>query len=478
MVALAREYAPDAKVVVGGYGVAIDEPEQYFGTEHICRGDGVAYMRTLLDEPARPFVDPQTESRPARMLGFKLPSSVYVVGSLGCDKGCDFCITSHFFGCKTTGVVSSGQQLLDLILRHRAKERNRLERDGVQNVFIFSEDFLANKQIVTEFHDLYRDLRDGLPVSIGCFGSAAAVAQYTGEYLAEAGITSIWIGVESRLFKHRKLRDVDLPALFADLHDNGIVTTASLILGLPAHTPANIQDDIDFLLRLEPTFCQFSLYTPLPGTPAYATALKKGWLKPDFDSRMATGFNQYFDHPSFASGELEGLLASCLDREMRELGPSAIRCLGALALRHARARAAGNAPRARRIVVYSGRTLLLAPLIWPLAVLYRPALKKTAALLRLLHLLLRVRGPLIVAALLLSPFVSLVVLMNFFFAMFLERLGRSPLRFSYTMDYGAGRRREEPVEPMAPSPASLVQLRRRPRHSEPCAETDVAAAAP
>lgn len=461
MARLARQVAPRVKVVVGGYGVAIEDPEEYFGTPYICRGDGVAYMKELLGEPRRPFVDPQTESRPARLFGVQLPSSLYVVGSLGCDKACDFCITSYFFRCKTTGLLGSGARLLELILQHRRHNDRRLRRQGIQNVFIFSEDFLADYTLVTEFHDLYRALRDDLPVSIGCFGSAAAVAQYDPAYLAEAGITSIWIGVESRLFRHRKLRDVDVSALFRGLHRSGIVTTASLILGLPEHTPSNIQEDVDLLLSLGPTFCQFSLYTPLPGTPAYTRAIHKGWLRSDYDSRLVTGFNEYFDHPAFPRGALESLLKDCLRREMAELGPSVLRYAAALTHRASNATAHPTYHRAKALAAHAKRTLVLATFVWPVALLYRPSRVKTATLWKLLMQILGISGLRAGLALLFSPMTSLLALSYWGLTAGLEHLGLLSFAPTCTRDYRMTDTNGPPITPSCPTGTSSARLHRR-----------------
>jgi radical SAM superfamily enzyme YgiQ (UPF0313 family) len=53
------------------------------------------------------------------------------------------------------------------------------------------------------------------------------------------------------------------------------------MLGLPNETKQSLQDTIDLAFSLGLNSCQFSIATPLPGTPFYDTAKKNGWLVTD-----------------------------------------------------------------------------------------------------------------------------------------------------------------------------------------------------
>src|ERR1017187_2989557 len=54
-VALIRQYAPDSKIVLGGYGTVLkDEQLKPYG-DFICREEGVGYFRRLLGEPEIPM---------------------------------------------------------------------------------------------------------------------------------------------------------------------------------------------------------------------------------------------------------------------------------------------------------------------------------------------------------------------------------------------------------------------------------------
>ncbi|MEO5355899.1 MAG: hypothetical protein H7844_01205 [Nitrospirae bacterium YQR-1] len=419
MIELSAQYAPSAEVIIGGYGVAMENPEAYFGVdlEHICRGDGVTFMRKLLGEEDAPVLNPLIESRPSHVLGFKMDTTLYIVGSMGCENKCEYCITSHFYDCKNEKVLKSGKELYDLIMTHRAANYETLKKNGVQTVYIFNENFLGDKKLVEEFGALIEGV-DDFPVSIGCFGSAAAVMQYDHAYLAKIGISNIWIGVESLKFKHKKLRDINMNEMFQSLYENGISTIASLIIGFPFHTPENIQDDINYFFSLKATFYQFTIYSPTPGTPSFELAKKNNWIGADYDLRAINGFNEYFKHPNFESGGLEEVLNSCVQREMAEKGPTIFRYLEIAARKLEIAdQSTLNSTASSYQKKYYKRILDRALLMSPLGLLIMPTrFKKNAYVLSVIYKMLKARKISGLLALLLSPLGMLYVLVyNLFY---------------------------------------------------------------
>lgn len=67
--------------------------------DEICREEGVAFMRRLLDEPPIPVSEyrhPDIRSR-LRLFGIPIAHTAIIFAGLGCPNGCDFCSTSHFY---------------------------------------------------------------------------------------------------------------------------------------------------------------------------------------------------------------------------------------------------------------------------------------------------------------------------------------------------------------------------------------------
>ncbi len=63
-VALIRKYAPQSKIVLGGYGTTLNDEVLKPYADHICREEGVAYFRRLLGEHeiSMPYQHPLTVS--------------------------------------------------------------------------------------------------------------------------------------------------------------------------------------------------------------------------------------------------------------------------------------------------------------------------------------------------------------------------------------------------------------------------------
>ena len=55
MVALIRQYAPNTKIVLGGYGTVLNDEVLKPYADYICREEGVGFMRRLLGEPEIPM---------------------------------------------------------------------------------------------------------------------------------------------------------------------------------------------------------------------------------------------------------------------------------------------------------------------------------------------------------------------------------------------------------------------------------------
>jgi len=53
-VALIRKYAPNSKIVLGGYGTVLKDEVLKPYSDYICREEGVGFFRRLLGEPEMP----------------------------------------------------------------------------------------------------------------------------------------------------------------------------------------------------------------------------------------------------------------------------------------------------------------------------------------------------------------------------------------------------------------------------------------
>jgi hypothetical protein len=119
--ALIRKYAPQSKIVLGGYGTVLKDEVLKPYADFICREEGVAYFRRLLGEPeiAMPYKHPLIVSW-LKVFGWKVSGTGKIFAGLGCANGCDFCCTSHFFSRKHIKLLPEGKDIYAVVERYLA----------------------------------------------------------------------------------------------------------------------------------------------------------------------------------------------------------------------------------------------------------------------------------------------------------------------------------------------------------------------
>jgi haloalkane dehalogenase len=325
MVAAVREHSPRSKVVLGGYGTALGEEIAHLGADHVCQGEGVAFMRELLGEPLdRPYVQPvitQTASLFSTPMGGR---TGYVFAGLGCPNGCDFCATSAYFKREHIALLPTGQDILDAMLRLRKLHPNMVE------YWINDEDFLLNETRGRQYLEAVR--KSGLPpLALSIFGSVKALSQYTPAELVEMGIDWVWIGYEGHRAGYEKQQGQTYRKLFESLRSHGISVQASMIIGFDYQTPQIIREEFEELMSLRPTMCQYLIYGPAPMTPLLARMKQADRLRPEVfaDYRKADGFTLGFHHPHIGPQEMSDIQRGLYREEYERLGPAVFRVVEA-----------------------------------------------------------------------------------------------------------------------------------------------------
>jgi radical SAM superfamily enzyme YgiQ (UPF0313 family) len=319
VVALVRKYSPQSKIVLGGYGtVAPDEMLLPYG-DHICREEGVAFMRRLLGEAEipMPYRHPLIINR-LQVFSKQISRTGIVFGGLGCPNGCDFCCTSHFFKRKHIRLLPTGADIYQVVERY-------LEVDPKLSIMIMDEDFLLNRRRAMEFRECV--LRSGKPLSIFVFASVKALSQYTVTEILEMGIDGMWIGYEGTRSGYAKQSGRPVEELFREFREHGITILASMIVGFPYQTPEIIEQELSGLLALRPVLTQFLIYGPCPGTPFYDEVIREKKLLPEVAEdrelfyRRGSGFYSMVKHPSMTPEQIEGAQKRCYEEDFSTLGP-------------------------------------------------------------------------------------------------------------------------------------------------------------
>ncbi len=326
-VALVRKHAPETRIVLGGYGTVLSDDVLAPYSDHVCREEGVEYMRDLLGESPlpMPYAHPLIFSK-LRVFGTPVSRTGMIFAGLGCPNGCDFCCTSHFFKRRHIKLLPTGKDIYRVVERY-------LATDPDLSLVVLDEDFLLNKRRAMEFRDAV--VAGGRALSIFCFASIRAISQYKMEEILEMGIDGLWIGYEGKNSGFNKQDGRPVEELFVDLRQHGVSILASMIVGMPHQDEVSVQEELDGLLALEPSLCQFLIYGPTPGTPFFDRVTSEGLLRKDLVSnpelyyKRCDGFTAMVDHPTLSPATIEAQQRDCFRQDFERLGPSIYRSIEA-----------------------------------------------------------------------------------------------------------------------------------------------------
>jgi hypothetical protein len=196
----------------------------------------------------------------------------------------------------------------------------------VRSFFVMDENFLLHRRRALRLLELMR--ARGKSWCLYVFSSANTLRLYTMDELVGLGISWVWLGLEGKHSSYVKLRGADTRSLVDDLQSHGIRVLGSSIIGLPEHTPENIDQAIEHAVAHDTEFHQFMLYTPIPGTPLYAEHLANGTLLDERECPPADAHGQFrfnFRHPHIRNGEETEFLLRAFRRDFEVNGPSVLR---------------------------------------------------------------------------------------------------------------------------------------------------------
>jgi len=337
MVELTRELSPKTKIILGWYGTNIDNIENIVDVDHICRGEGISFMREVLGEPKEyRYRHPRvmayhlgTMGVPAHAIAqlneffrVELQEKNYVAmlaTGVGCNEGCEFCSTGQFFPGGYMPFVTSGREIFDLMEKHEH------EFGAHRFAFIGDENFFRDTGKVEELHRLMVENEKLYDIYLS-FGSVNHLAQYGPKFLSELGLGIVWIGIESKIHTYRKNEGHDIPKLIQGLQDWGVKPCLSSILCFDEHTKENIRQDIDWHISMKPVLSQFAHLSPAQGTKLWRRMIQEDRILHSIAVEDRHAFKQiWFKHPHFTPYESELIQKEAYFRDFHELGPSVVR---------------------------------------------------------------------------------------------------------------------------------------------------------
>ncbi|MBI5537643.1 MAG: cobalamin B12-binding domain-containing protein [Deltaproteobacteria bacterium] len=320
MARLVRLQLPSARIVLGGHGAAIEGVESLIECDHVAKGEGIRWMRAFLGEDTDgPIHHPNLVSAENKHIyGVPTPGRTgLLVTGVGCVNGCRFCATSHNFGRDYTPFLKTGKEIFEAACRME-------DEYHCSDFFVMDENFLKDgrraRELVEEMERANRFFQFAI------FSSAETIRAFGIDNIVRLGVFWLWMGVESKKEIYEKNRDIDVAAMVAELQDHGIAVLASGILFIEEHTPENIEEDIDYLISLSPSFIQFMQVIPFPVTPIYEDFKRKGWLDPSIPFEEFHGQKRLaWRHPNFTPEQTETWLGKAFRKEFDVLGGGPMR---------------------------------------------------------------------------------------------------------------------------------------------------------
>lgn len=191
-------------------------------------------------------------------LGFK-PCAIMQT-SLGCSKNCDFCLRWRIEGAKENDID------LECII-------NQIEAVEEQNIMIYDNDFLNNKERLEKFCDLLEAFK--IMKNFICYASVKSILSHPNSIrrMANNGLKAVLVGYETfneeEMIQYKKKSTVsDSFKASKILKDIGIDCWASFILH-PDWDKGDFNKFRKYIKNLKPEISTFSPLTPFPNLPLY-----------------------------------------------------------------------------------------------------------------------------------------------------------------------------------------------------------------
>ncbi len=252
--------------------------------EYLKKINGIAFRsngKITLTPPRPPIRNLDELPWPARHL---LPMEKYtlfgkpirvahVMASRGCPYGCIYCTTSYFWGRMVR--FRSAKNVADEI-------EYLVDKYNVKYIAFADDELAINKRFIREF---VREMKErGLDLPFACGARVDHVNKEFMKFLFDNNCVTLYFGVESAsqrtLDKIGKRITVEqIMKAFQWKKELGGFAVGSFILGFPWETIDDMKKTVEFAIKLDPDYAQFTALTPYPGTPLFEYAKKHGLIE-------------------------------------------------------------------------------------------------------------------------------------------------------------------------------------------------------
>jgi anaerobic magnesium-protoporphyrin IX monomethyl ester cyclase len=202
-----------------------------------------------------------------------------MITSRGCPYRCVFCDRPHL---GKAFRARSAENVVD--------EMEECVRMGIDEILIYDDTFTIDRKRVV---DVCREIkRRKLKILWDIRARVNTVDLELLKMMKDAGCIRIHYGVESgneRILKvlNKGITKKQVRKAFSMTKKAGIETLGYFMIGCPEETRENIEETFRFAKELEPDYCHFAIFIPMPATQIYDEGLKRGILHGDLWQKFA-----------------------------------------------------------------------------------------------------------------------------------------------------------------------------------------------
>ena len=340
-----REELPNTHIVFGGIHVTLNPMrmmEKYSQIDSIIVGEGekatLELLRALqsnmdlnnisgiyyrnngaikIGAPKQAFTQLDDLPFPARDLvnmkwygaieGMRFPGLTTVLSSRGCPYACTFCCLVTFAERKWRS--RSPENIVD--------EIEELLAAGYKTIFFVDDNFTVNQKRILRICQLIKERR--LDFDWLFEGRVDQIRYESVRNMVKCGCKLVYLGIESAnqkcldYYDKRITPQMSLQAVATTRRAGMDIIMGTFIVGAPGETMAEVQNTIDFAMKLDLDFPQFNTLSAGVGTRIWDSLVSEGYVNPD--EHWETGVQLSEVHPeSVPQNVLMRMIAAGYDK--------------------------------------------------------------------------------------------------------------------------------------------------------------------
>jgi GT2 family glycosyltransferase/tRNA A37 methylthiotransferase MiaB/Flp pilus assembly protein TadD len=188
--------------------------------------------------------------------------------SRGCPFQCTFCSVGSIWGRKYT--YFSAERIV-------AEIEHLVRQYGAKGIYFREDNFTVNKERTVKFCNLL--LEKGIKISWACETRVDTLDRELLDLMVRAGLKAFYFGVESGSqrvldFLKKGIKIAQTKEAFRLCQEFGVKTAASVIVGVPGETPAELQETMALINEIKPSVCWFNVFVGIPDSFLYRYTLE------------------------------------------------------------------------------------------------------------------------------------------------------------------------------------------------------------